>query len=95
MGRKTCDDDDGRVIADMSGVSARTPFGFRPAGEKKRRGGEEGPGQDPARPWETGGVSRETRKGFIWGALSAALLIALAFIVGLGLVIGMIVLIFT
>ena len=79
----------------MSGVSARTPFGFRPAVSRKRQGGEEEARQDTPRPWETGGVSRETRKGFIWGALSAALLIALAFIVGLGLVIGLIVLIYT
>ena len=36
-------------------------------------------------------MSREDRRHYIWGALSAALLIALAFIAGLGLVIALII----
>ena len=90
MGRKAYDDDDGRVIADMSDVSARTPFGYRSAGEKQRSAAEDAQDEKAARPWESNGVSRETRSGVIWGALSAALLIGLAFIVGLGIVIALI-----
>ena len=90
MGRKAYDDDDGRVIADMSDVSARTPFGYRSAAENRRSAAEDVQDEKTARPWERSGVSRETRSGVIWGALSAALLIGLAFIVGLGIVIALI-----
>lgn len=92
MGKTPYEDDDGRVIADMSEVSARTPFGYFRMG---RRSDEEKAvhSEKSERPWENSGISREARRGAIWGALTAALLIALAFIVGLGLVIAAICLI--
>ena len=86
MAKRSYEDDDGRTIADMSGLSRRTPLGHRQHRAAEQTASEE----QPARPWERSGVSRETRNGVIWGALSAALLIALAFIVGLGLVIALI-----
>lgn len=84
--RRDYPDDDGRTVADMSGLERR-PL-LLPRRPK--------PGPPPAdRPWEDRRVSRETRRGLIWGALSAALLIALVFILGLGLVIALIVLLGT
>ena len=82
MARRTYEDDDGRTIADMSGLAQRTPLGYRrPAAERKQ---DPGPGETaPGRPWEQAGMSREDRRHYIWGALSAALLIALIFIAGM------------
>ena len=90
MARRTYEDDDGRTIADMSGLAPRTPLGYRrPAAERKQ---DPASGEAPAeRPWEQSGMSREDRRHYIWGALSAALLIALAFIAGLGLAIALII----
>ena len=93
MSRRTYDDDDGRTIADMSDVYVRTPLGYRSLDGKRRRETEPAKEEKKA-PWEESGTSKEERRSYIWGALSAALLIALAFIVGLGLVILLIVLAF-
>lgn len=95
MGKKReYDDDDGRTIADMSDIGrqpmwlARRPqSGERPA----RRMGEDPDardGQRQARPWEDQStLSKEERRLYILGAVKAGLLIALFFIVGLGLLI--------
>ena len=90
---KQYEEDDGRTIADMSGLAPRTPFGFR----RKERRELSAPAEESRedRPWEQQGTSREDRRSYIWGALSAALLIALAFIVGLGLIILLISCIFS
>ena len=88
MSKRIYEDDDGRTIADMSGFAARTPLGYRRSSGDRQQAKTEAEALDkPERPWERSGVSRETRNGVIWGALSAALLIALAFIAGLGIVI--------
>ena len=86
MGRKIYDDDDGRTVADMSGIDG----GFsNPFGKKKK------PAQDPD---QTKNLHHEpimNKKEEFWyimGALKAALLIGGAFIVGLGLVILLILL---
>lgn len=85
--RKEYDDDDGRTIVDMSGVE-RTPL-FIPRPPKAAGAGsaEEPEDGKKDRPWEKGqsSLSREERRWYILGALKAALLIALVFIVGLGL----------
>ena len=83
------EDDDGRRVADMSGVerpnllTVRTP----PKQERTDAEGEDAAPKKPA--WENPAASmpKDDRKAFIWGALSAALLIGLAFLAGLGLVI--------
>ena len=75
-------EDDGRTIADMSGVTRRNPFGFVPRYK------------DPADN-TSGNVSTEesstlTRKERIWailGAMKAVLLIGMCFAVGLAIVI--------
>ena len=80
MGRKIYDDDDGRTIADMSGLDGgfSNPFG------KKKKPSEpdqkQNPHQEPI-------MTKKEEFWYIMGALKAALLIGGAFIVGLGLVI--------
>lgn len=75
MGKKRdYDDDDGRVIADMSGLEMGIP--------KKQR-------QDHRKEIQ---MTKEERRFYILGALKAGLLVALAFLVGLGLVVGLLLL---
>jgi len=80
--KKTFDDDDGRTVADMSGVTRPNLWSFRfpestPSGGK---GPEEEEEQTPDRPWDTSGqLSRSERRTFILGVVSAALLIGLPF----------------
>ena len=76
-------EDDGRTIADMSGVSRRNLFGFVP------RGNAPAPVARPESDAPSGDVAF-TRKERVWailGALKAVLLIGLCFAVGLALVI--------
>ena len=94
--KKAYEDDDGRTIADMSGVSRQPlllPRGLREASRKPQRQEPED-AQREDRPWEKQEelLSREERRWYILGALKAALLIALAFIVGIGIVIALMVL---
>ena len=79
--RREYEDDDGRIIADMSGVSRPSLMGRRPSevpGEAQNSSAQSRP---------EGIIPPEDRKWYVLGALKAALLIALAFIVGLGVVI--------
>ena len=86
--KKTYDDDDGRTIADMSDVGRQPlllPRAPRPTPSRQ----DDGEGEEE-RPWEDGEerFSREERRWYILGALKAALLIALAFILVLGLAVA-------
>ena len=76
-------EDDGRTIADMSGVTRRNLFGFVPR--------ENGPAkEDHPENAAAGDSSTFTRKERLWailGAMKAVLLIGLCFAVGLALVI--------
>ncbi len=87
--RRYYDDDDGRVIADMSGVE-RTPV-LVPGAEAVRRAGEARP--DFAEPEERKFASgpeyldKEGRRAMIGGALSAMLLIGGLLAAGFALVI--------
>ena len=78
---KRYDDDDGRTIVDMSGVERPAMFGHLP---KKENPVFSKPKEKPERPWEDSGYNRSERRSAVLGALSASLLIALAYIVGLG-----------
>ena len=91
--RKIYDDDDGRTIADMSGVSRPQLFTARGIEVEKPMSAE--PEETEDRPWEDNSLTRKERSWFIFGALKAALLIALAFIAGLGLVIWLIIALYT
>lgn len=76
---KKYDDDDGRTLADMSGVERRNLFLFRIPGAKE----EKKTGRAPAEHQPV--MTREERRWYILGALKSALLIGGAFIFGIGL----------
>ncbi len=83
MGRKRreYEDDDGRTIADMSGVE-------RPNMLMPRLPGETRPAQPTQKePFDQPGFSKEEQRMAVLGALKAAMLVALPFIVGLGLLV--------
>ena len=85
--KKIYDDDDGRTIADMSGIGAPSPiFG----------GIKENPRQEETDdPPQSLNMTRQERGAFILGAMGAGLLIALAFILGLGLAILLMILLWS
>ena len=85
--KRTYDDDDGRTIVDMSGVERPGMFGHLPS-SLKRNSAFTAPEEKPERPWEENSLSREERGAAVRGALSAALLIGLAYIVGIGLLVA-------
>lgn len=96
MTKKVYDDDDGRAIADMSGLDFPGAFSFRGVRPKKpERGAEQSDLTD--RPWEArkDQFSQSERRMAILGALKAALLIGSAYIVGLGLLIWLMVAVLT
>ncbi|MBR2879113.1 MAG: hypothetical protein IKC02_00405 [Oscillospiraceae bacterium] len=78
---KRYEDDDGRTIVDMSGVERPSMFGHLP---KRENPVFSKPKEKPERPWEDSGYNRSERRSAVLGALSASLLIGLAYIVGLG-----------
>ena len=89
MRKNDIKDDDGRVIADMSGVEKPIMFGFLSPSFRRSRGN-----RFQGRSSLEDGVemSREERRYYILGALKASLLIGLAYAVGLGLIILLMVL---
>lgn len=89
--KKEWDDDDGRTIASMSEVGRQNLFIPRkPIREERRQNVPETEYEQSKkdRPWEQSEqFSKQERRWYAFGALKAALLIAMAFIVGLGLAI--------
>lgn len=89
MAKKVYDDDDGRTIADMSGLQRRPPL-FLPRFRQRYRPAPPQPqdsGEEHGRPPTPLDLSPEERRWYILGTLSAALLVALVFIGGLGLIV--------
>ncbi len=86
--RRTYDDDDGRTIVDMSGIERPSMFGHLP--KKENRAFQKPEEPKPERPWEDNSFNREERGAAVRGALAASLLIASAYIVGLGAIIAII-----
>ena len=86
--KKKYEDDDGRTVVDMSGLSTPSLLGHR-LSERTRFDGDEPEHTQVEQPPFT----RAESWMFALGALKAALLIGLAFIVGLGLVIALLLLI--
>lgn len=82
--------DDGRTVADMSGISKKSLFGGRMNAEDWEKADEmEAERLSYAedmkyRPWEKKDLSRTEKAALVLGALKASLLIWLAFVVGLG-----------
>lgn len=90
MSKKDYFEDDGRPVADMSGIDRPSLFGLkREHGKDKHSENENAENGD--KPWEQG-YSKSERRAAALGALGAALLIAAVFAVGLGLVILLLVL---
>ena len=88
------EDDDGRTVADMSGIEGHGSFlsamiGLRGERKRRRRETETPRAEDDGDKIE---LTREERRWYILGAMKAALLIFLAFAVGLGLIILLMVL---
>ncbi len=80
--RKSVWEDDGRTIADMSGIGRPALWAVR------RRSGKTEPKVAPDAGSEALDLTRKERLFYALGALKAALLIGAAFMAGLGLVIG-------
>ena len=88
--KKSWDDDDGRTIASMQDVGRPSIFPRRERDLQKEYTtvSDESENADNARPWEQNqGLNRQERKWYALGALKAALLIGLVYIVGLGIAI--------
>lgn len=73
-------EDDGRTVADMSGLDRPPLFGHKEGASRKKRQESEQSGGDYVPP-----MSRGERWAFLLGTMKASLLIALAFLGGLGL----------
>ena len=74
-------DDDGRTVADMSGVD-RNPMVI-PRFPRSKKNGEASPeavNDTSDRPWENTEMNPQERRSFIFGATSAAALIGAVFI---------------
>ncbi|MBQ1576889.1 MAG: hypothetical protein IIZ83_07995 [Oscillospiraceae bacterium] len=79
-------EDDGRTVADMSGVTRRNIFGFDPNALRSRPEAPSGQGQSVSSS-EGDGLTRRQRLWAILGAMKAILLIGLCFAVGMAAVI--------
>ena len=80
---KIHDDDDGRTIVDMSGLTVPSLFG-RPGGKTDKGIGSIASSDAGLEDSKESRLSREERRIYIFAALGASLLIAAAFIDGLG-----------
>ena len=80
-------EDDGRTVADMSGVSRRNIFGFDPNALRSAASAESFRRNAPVSPGEGDGLSRRERLWAIMGAMKAILLVGLCFAVGMAAVI--------
>ena len=88
--KRTGEDDDGRTIADMSGVAGPSMLQPRQAESHIQNTGEH-----PEPSWEMPPLRGKERWMFVLGALKATLLIAFAFLGGLGLLIFLLLQIWT
>ena len=87
--KKNYDDDDGRVVADMSGIE-RQPLIIPRFDHLKRNDRDDvqnGENEAQKSPWDDTQMSKSERSAFIGGALAAGLGIAAVFIAIFGIVI--------
>ncbi len=85
--KRVYDDDDGRTVADMSGVE-RTPLIVPRLPDRKNDAPESA--EQPDRPWEQQTLTKGERRSVVLGAMSASVLIALIFIVVFAIAIALI-----
>lgn len=92
--KKTYDDDDGRVVADMSGVTRPNPFGIQPRymDESKPNIPDE-PQKNDDRPWEDNSMQPNEQLAFLGGAMKASVLIGGVYIGAFGLFIWLLTLV--
>ena len=76
---KVYDDDDGRTIADMSGIS-RQPL-ILPKFSQFKKNNENPSDEKEEKPWEDNSFSKKERRSFVFGALGAAVLVGTVFAV--------------
>ena len=91
MGKQDSYEDDGRTIADMSGIVKPNLFGegtLEHISKKRREGRQPQEGEQ-----NVPQLTRKERRSFIFGALGAALLIAAVFAAAFALVIFLIILV--
>ncbi|MBQ7595076.1 MAG: hypothetical protein IJU45_00255 [Clostridia bacterium] len=86
MSKKDNFEDDGRTVADMSGIE-RQPL-ILPRLPKKAK--NEHAETENENPWEENGMNKGERRAFISGAMTAALLVGLVFAAAIGIVIFLI-----
>ena len=95
MTKKVYDDDDGRTIADMSQVKRPSLFGNLPGSAYQR---EEQPEEreeaKKSSPWVDNSLSKQDRHAFFFGTMKASLLICAAYLVGFGVFILILTLLF-
>lgn len=85
MAKKQYDDDDGRSFADMSQIERPNFFSLGRMPERRERD-EERP-RKPQVPAVEDEMTKQERRWYVLGTLKASLLIGLAYVVGLGLLI--------
>lgn len=89
--RKQYDDDDGRTIVDMSGVESPSSLFIPRVPKKEKTVPTEENNSSDERPWEKNEFSKDERRSFVLGAMSASALIALIFIAVFGIAIALMV----
>ena len=91
---KHWEDDDGRTIADMSQVKRPSLFGNLPGSVYKREEKPEEQETRKAAPWVDDSLSKQDRHAFFLGTMKASLLIGAAYLVGFGVFILILTLLF-
>ena len=84
-------DDDGRTIADMSQVKRPSLFGNLPGSAYQPEEREEA---KKSPPWVDNSLSKQDRHAFFFGTMKASLLICAAYLVGFGVFILILTLLF-
>ena len=99
---KHWEDDDGRTIADMSQVKRPSLFGNLPGSAYQREEQPEEREEQPEEreeakkspPWVDNSLSKQDRHAFFFGTMKASLLICAAYLVGFGVFILILTLLF-
>ena len=85
MAKKQYEDDDGRSFADMSQIERPNFFSLGHMPERRERDNERP--QKTQAPSAGDEMTKQERRWYVLGTLKASLLIGLAYVVGLGLLI--------
>ena len=86
--KKQYDDDDGRTVVDMSDVENPHSLIMPRFPKKDHPKNQNGENVTENRPWENFEFTKDERRSFVFGAMSASVLISLIFIVCFGIFIA-------